>query len=101
MINEKADAGVLRAILLGASVAILLGTIATAIVLVMQHAGREMAAASIAADLVAACFGFHFISSKVSRAKAIAIALIYFPTVLGLMFFGGMYLDAWLYGNTF
>ena len=101
MINEKAEAGVLSAILLGTFVALLLGTTATAIALAMQHGGREMAAASVAADLVAALLGFRFISSKVSRVKAVAIALIYFPTIVGLMFFAGMYLDAWFYGNTF
>jgi len=99
--KQNADSRVLRFVLAGAFLALALETVATLLLLALQHSGREVAAANIAADIVAASLGFGFAARRVERSQALMIAVIFFPTILGLMFLEAVYLDARLYGNTF
>jgi hypothetical protein len=88
-------------VLLGAGLSLALGTAATLALLAIQHTGREVGAASIAADVITAGFGFAVVARRVTKLQALMIASIYFPTIIALMFFEALYFDAKFYGNTF
>ena len=91
----------LHVIITGALLALGLQTVATLVLLAIQHSGREVAAATIGSDVVSASFGFAVVARKVSRRQAILIGVVFFPTILGLMFLEAIYLDGKIFGNTF
>ena len=91
----------LRRILVGACLAFALQTVATVVLLAIQHGGREVAAATLGSVVITASLGFAVVARSVSWRQATLIGIVFFPTVLGLMVLEAVYLDGRIYGNTF
>ena len=92
---------ILKFIILGALLSVVLQTMATLVLLAAQNSGREVAAAGIGSNIVTSSLGLAVIARHATRSQTVLVALVYFPTMFGLMFLEAVYLDARIYGNTF
>jgi hypothetical protein len=86
---------------MGAFLSLALQSLSTLWLLRLQQSQADVALPGLASFVFTAIVGFVIFARRMKPFQALGAGLIYFPAMFGLFFLEALYLDAWLYRNTF